>query len=218
MVFENSEDAFDGVVLAVVRRIIRKRDVYTLILRELHDSLDELSATAAVFRTVVRVYDERMGVESPFQIRPKLPDPVHHEIRGYVAESKEEVVFPRLGDVDSEKLEDSFRLEIVVEGLFALPAVSASGEQADFYRGLGVDAYSDHALRLVRQLVDSVHVVENVVRLRYFFLGFVLAVFCGLKPNSFSLVRIVRSVGSSRSSYPISSVNRRRTSPAVSGQ
>ena len=49
---------FDGVVLAVVRRVVGKPDAHPVLVCEVHGPLDELRAPAAVFGTIVLVYHQ----------------------------------------------------------------------------------------------------------------------------------------------------------------
>ena len=72
----------NGVVFAVVRRIVREPDEHSMVVCEIQGSFDELRASAAVFGTIVEVEHQyrRVGAWLPIPASTPLCDPIYSRL------------------------------------------------------------------------------------------------------------------------------------------
>ncbi len=63
--FEDAPAAFDGIVRAVIGRILYQAYCQAVLAHEVHEALHKLGASAMVFRAIIQINDQHGGVRKP---------------------------------------------------------------------------------------------------------------------------------------------------------
>jgi hypothetical protein len=122
VVLESRPATLDGVVLAVVRGIVRKFDMKMGRVGELHHPRHELGAVAVVLGTVVLVEDEPVDAAEPVVVAaPPALDDVCDGVGGQGALDDVDPQLAGLRYQDADGNDDRIGREVVVEGLDELP-------------------------------------------------------------------------------------------------
>lgn len=117
---------FNGVVFAVVRRIVRQRDAHPMLVSEVHGSFDELSTSAAVFWPVVEIDYKCRGPILRLPLGPELLDAIPDIVARYFRHRKGDKQVTVLQRQYTERRERPFAAEVMI-GCFDLdPALSSS--------------------------------------------------------------------------------------------
>jgi len=96
MVLQNAPKSFNGVVLTVVRGIVRQFDCNVGHIAEINYPLKPLGALAIIFGTVVGINDEFVEIRKPFvKIPPEFLELVNHEIGGNRSNRKPEMALAK---------------------------------------------------------------------------------------------------------------------------
>ncbi len=138
MVFQDAPHSFNGVVLAMVGRIIGQFQVDIVCPGKLHQALDELRPTALRLGTVVHVQDERMGAKTPSPLRPQVMEPIHDKIGGHGTLREKEPEIVRRRQEEAKQLDRRLRGEIVIARDDTATIVASTGIGTKPNRRLGV--------------------------------------------------------------------------------
>ena len=92
VVFQHPPDPFNGIILAVIRRIINRADPDFMLYCKINQSFHKLASATVILRPVVGIDRYCMGVEPGFDAWPKIFKCIYHEVRGSVAFGKIKII------------------------------------------------------------------------------------------------------------------------------
>ena len=83
MVFKDSPAALNGVVFAVIRRIVGQNDLKVVVVRELDHALDVLGSGTGILRAIVEVYNQLFDMAIILLVAyPPLFKAIDNEVAG----------------------------------------------------------------------------------------------------------------------------------------
>ncbi len=167
MLFQETPDTFNGIVLAVIRRIVGQFHGSPETVGKISNTVHELSSPAMVLWPIVLVDNKRRDFRKAFMVAgPKVRQAIDDEIAGHLGRGEVEVEFPLLGQIDAVwRHFGGFALEIMVESLDNYSIQTTSGEGADVDRRFGIQRYAQHRLILVSFQVNFVNFVKDRIGL-----------------------------------------------------
>ena len=119
MLFQNSPTSFDGIILAVVWRIVQQLDDFAGRIGELHHALEELGAHPAAFRAIVHFELDvcHHGLLFPGDGLPPVLQAIHDEVTGLEGASKRQMQLPTILFHDPKRNLLFLTAHIVIGGL-----------------------------------------------------------------------------------------------------
>ena len=72
MVFQHRPYPFDGVILAVIRRIISQIDTDSIFKDKFYQALHKLTSMTVIFGSIIRIDNDGMGIKLDFNGWPKV--------------------------------------------------------------------------------------------------------------------------------------------------
>ena len=172
VVCQDAPAAFDQVVLAVIRRVVRQFQRQLMPVRELDQTLHELPSGTGDFRAVVQIDQQpaHAGMGSSAVGLPQFQT-IRHKVAGVARRAENHVQLIAIDFQNAGGREHRVGMHVMVRGPHMLlpPAYTVAREFTDLHLGLGVERDAE-SLRVVRGLrVDLPQVVEDGVGLWDFF-------------------------------------------------
>lgn len=122
VLFQHTPDPFNGVVFAVIGRIICQIHRHLKTINEGSQPLHELRATAVIFRAIVQVQDQGCDLRKPLAQRyPAIHQAIDHEITGDFGRGEVEKEFIMLGQKNAEGCEFGIWLKVMIGSFDANP-------------------------------------------------------------------------------------------------
>jgi len=116
MTLKNAPTPFNGVVLAVVRRVVGESNVDLVLLHELHDARQELASAPAVLGTIVLQQDKGVDLRKAGRVLdPQRFEPVDDAIAGDLGRADGDRQFVVLGKQETYGSHLAVRRVIVIE-------------------------------------------------------------------------------------------------------
>ena len=199
MLFQEAPDAFNRIVLAVVRRVVGQLHRELEVVDKVGDAVHKLGAAAMVFRSIVQIDDQgRHGRIAFTDTAPEVSQAIDHEVTGHFGGRKVEIEFMVLRQIETERCDLwGFALKVMVKSFDDDAIETTSGEEAHPKRCFGVQGDTQHGLIGIGGLVDLMDLVKNGVGLRKLFHGTTFFTRFSPYPSWLSFWRIVSSEGSS---------------------
>ena len=172
VVFQDTPAAFDRVVLAVIRRVVRQFQCQLMPIRELDQTLHELRSGTGDFRAVVQI-DQQPAYAGMcgLAVGPPQFQTIRHKVAGIARRAEDHVQLIAIDFQNAGGREHRVGMHIMVRRPHRLlpPAYTATREFTDLHFGLGVERDAER-LRVVRGLrVDLSQMIEDGVGLGHFF-------------------------------------------------
>ena len=194
MLLQDSPATLDGIVLAMVRRIIHQLDFQSGGVREPHQPVQELGSSTRVLRAVVQVDHQLAGGGMPRFVRlPPLFQTVHNEVTGLVRCPDEDTQQARGHVHDPVRYQFLLGLGVVIQGAGSLgrAALPVPGEVPHIHFGLGVHGNPHDIGGVVRRLILLTDILENRISFGNFFQGLGFLCFFRRYPIRFKIAPIV---------------------------
>lgn len=199
MLLQTAPDPFNRIVFAVVGRIIGEYNHQIALPWELADPFDKLRPAAIAFRPIIDIEQDRVNLGKAFFVCiPEVDQYVHNKISRDFGCSKVEARLFKFRQIQA-KGGNIFIAEIMVSGLDPCPVLSPAGKVAYLYSVFGIKWYPQDIRGAGGFLMRYGKLLENGIRLFYFFFGLVLATFFRLYPKARILTQIVWFEGRSSS-------------------
>ena len=139
MVFQDAPAAFDRIVFAMVRRIVRQADGHLIVLHKLHDALHELGAPTVILGAIIEIDHQRGDVREPAaHALPPLAQSIHQTVTGHFGGDPIHKQLIQGGQENAHGGHCRFRLKIVVRSLHRDPTLAAAREGANFDGGFRI--------------------------------------------------------------------------------
>ena len=201
MLFQEAPDPFNGIVLAVIGRIVGQLDSELEVVDKLGDALHELGAAAMVLRAIVQIDDESSdGWIAVTDSGPEISQAIDDEVTGHLGRREVEIEFAVLRQIDPKGCDlRRLAVKVMVESFDHHPIETAAGEETHPDRGFGIQGDAQPGFVGIGFLVDLMHLVKDGVGLRNLFHGTRFFTRLRPKPRALSFWRIVSAVGSSAS-------------------
>lgn len=142
MIFECAPAAFNGVVLAVIGRVVDKSNIDLILLHKLDDSFEKLCSAATIFRPIVLQKDKTIHIwKRGLLLRPPLLYAVNDAITGRFGRCHENIQSIMVGQKNANWGHFLVRRKIVVEGPGDDARFAFSRKVPDLDDRLRIDGY-----------------------------------------------------------------------------
>ena len=169
VVLEGTKAAFDGIVLAMIRRIVQQREIELTLVREAYQAMHVLRAATLILWAVVLVDGQRTY---PWTARLVVFPPVFHNIgetvRCPLGHDHVEEEFPCLHDQEPHGRHLSVGAKVVVQRADLNAAVASPGKVSDLDNVFRIERDAQRSGILVDRTMLYVQLLEDGIRLRDF--------------------------------------------------
>jgi hypothetical protein len=139
MLFKNPPAALNGMIFAVIWRIIGQGDMQTCVPHEVHHARHELGVVAVIFGAIVKIDDQRSAVREPVPDGfPPLSDAIRETVTRDVGEHAIQKDLIASGYQDTDRGTGGGRVEIVIAGRSVCSAFPAPGARTDVDHRFGI--------------------------------------------------------------------------------
>jgi len=142
----------------MIGRVIYQADADLILNGKIKQPFDELSSSTVVFRSIVGIDSDCMGVKPGLKAGPKIFQRIYHEVSGNSATGKIQIGFVKGRQENTKGLQYRVRMKIMITGFNRLTAVSAPGKRADVHVCLGVDGDADHPFGFIGDSVGCIDI------------------------------------------------------------
>ena len=172
MLFQSSPTAFNGIVLAVIGRIIRQRKRHAGLANKLYQTRQKLSAATMTLRSIVKIEQQRLDLGKPrFVGLPPLTHNIDQTIAGDLGGDAIDTQLVVLGQQHSHGRDLHFGVKVMVGGVDFHPVFARTRVIADLDHCLGIYAEAQHALVGIGLGVGLAELGEDSVGLGNLFFG-----------------------------------------------
>ena len=140
MIFQNTPEPFNWVVLGMIRRVVRQLNLYIPGVAEFHQSFHPLCSLPVAFWSVISIYDQFIeSWKSLVEIRPKLVKSVDHKVRCHRPDRKPEMAFAKLWNKNAEWDKFLIKFKIMIRCFLLDTVFPSSGKRPDFNNSLAIN-------------------------------------------------------------------------------
>ena len=172
MLFQSSPTAFNRVVFAVIRGVIRQHQGDACLGSELHQTRQKLSAATVALGSIVEIEEKRPDLWEPgFVGLPPLMKNVRQAIAGHLGSHGIQRQFIVLGEQHSHGRYHRFGMKVMVSGVDFHTVLALTAIRSDLDRCLGIHAQTKRRFLGIGGNIDLAQLVKNSVGLGNLFLG-----------------------------------------------
>ena len=103
MLFKMTPNPLNGIVLAMVRRIVGKLDIELIQISHLGQTEHKLGSATLIFRSIIKIEQQCANIGKAFSLAaPKINQAIHDKITGHFRLGKVEKEFFALREIESK--------------------------------------------------------------------------------------------------------------------
>ena len=172
MVLEDAPTAFDRIVLAVIRRIVRQPDWKMILLHEGDEPRHTLGTPAVMLGAIIQIEHQGGDVgEALTDGLPPLGEAIDEAITGHFGQDTLHKQCASGGQEDAHGRDRRLRGKIVIGGMHLHAVLPAAAEWANFDCRFGIHGDTQDVVCCISSLIDLVHLGEDGVSFGDFFCG-----------------------------------------------